>query len=88
MQVIFSPFGKVICEPMQLSSLRRCYQAWPGIALARTPALLAVSGDEVQLAANASKKVASEQWQRNFFKRTKRVAHTNTHKRARKNNKH
>ena len=63
--------------------MRRCYQAWPGIALARTPALLAVSGDAVQLAANASKKVASEQWQRNFFKRTKRVAHTNTHKRAR-----
>jgi hypothetical protein len=45
-------------------------------------------GDAAQLAANASKKVASEQWQRNFFKLTKRVAHTNTHKRARKNNKH
>ena len=45
-------------------------------------------GDAAQLAANAGRKVTREPWQRNLFKRTKRDAHTNTHKRTRKNNKH
>ena len=41
-------------------------------------------GDAAQLAANAGRKKTSEQWQRKLFKRKKRDAHTNTHKRTRK----
>ena len=45
-------------------------------------------GDAAQLAAHVGRQVTSEQWQRNVFKRKNRDAHTNTHKRTRKNYKH
>jgi len=38
-------------------------------------------GDAAQLAGNASKNVASEQWQRNFFKLTHINAHAKNNKR-------
>ena len=104
MQVSFSPFRKVICEPMQLhgdekrSHVEEERIGIIGIGHTIIPPphpiylhyfyrLICVLKGSVTVL-HPPVCVASEQWQRNFFKRTKRDAHANTHKRARKNNKH